>query len=884
MISGDFRRFNTPLFLLALLSSWTWMSCSNTKDTFLNRTGHNLSAHYNAYYNAGLKMEEALDKLALAHEDHYDRILSVFQYADAAKAKSVYPQLEDVMKRTSTVIARHTMFDKRGLEKPESEKWIDDNWVLYGKAQFFKHDYFEAIETFNYVESTYKKEPGRHVASMWLAKTYLELTELREAESKLDYLRNQSDFPKKSMWELQAVNADFYLQTKNYDKAIQYLTRAASLVKDREKKIRYNYILAQLHQQKKEYKQAFDLYTKVIKMNPKYEMAFNAKLSRARCYDVSLGSSESVYKELLKMERDPKNKEFLDQIYYALAGLAKNEGKDEEEIELLNRSIRSSTNNVNQKALSYLELAKINYSKPDYKTAQAYYDSTITNLGKDYPDYQEILSKRNSLTKLVKYMKTIETEDSLQLLSKLSPQEQKAAVDSYLQKEAQQKMEAQAAEQKKQIFNPSDTKRVNELNTATGSNWYFYNQQAISFGLTEFSKKFGTRKLEDNWRRSKKQDEFPGAEDVQFRDTTINVGRDTAGFSDANKRREMMINSIPISDEATEKSNAKIIEAYYNIGMIYREQLNDLKASAATFEELLRRFPTCKYQLQCYYQLYRTYASLGNIPKSEYYKNIILNEHGDTEYAEIIRNPNYASENAKKKSDLEIFYEETYRKYLNGEYATVIRRKSESDVQFPQNILVPKFDMLKTLSIGRTQPLPVFEASLKDIIRNYQNDSVRDVAQDILDYIHNKKDAEEVVEFVPVQENDTTAANRKIYTYLPDTLHDVILIFQNIGGPLSPDKLKNKISDFNSNNFASKNITMQDLLFDHRDKIFILKTFNNKQDALSYYSLLYDHDDVFGNVSPDAYKLYVISVNNLSTLLSEKKTQDYEDFYRNFYR
>ena len=243
MISGAFKRL--PYFLFVLVFCACWMSCSNTKDTIVNRTAHNLSAHYNGYYNAGLKLEEALDKLALSHEDHYDRVLTVFQYADATKAKAIYPQLEDILKRTTTSINRHTMYDKRGNEKPESEKWIDDNWLLYGKAQFFKHDYFEAIETFKFVEATYKKEPTRFLASMWLAKSYLELTELREAEEKLDYLRNQSEFPQKNKWEIEAVNADFYLQTKNYDKTIQHLIRAAVLVRDREKKIRYNFILAQ---------------------------------------------------------------------------------------------------------------------------------------------------------------------------------------------------------------------------------------------------------------------------------------------------------------------------------------------------------------------------------------------------------------------------------------------------------------------------------------------------------------------------------------------------------------------------------------------------------------------------------------------------------------
>ena len=882
MISGAFKRFHYFLFMLVFCACW--MSCSNTKDTIVNRTAHNLSAHYNGYYNAGLKLEEALDKLAQSHEDHYDRVLTVFQYADATKAKAIYPQLEDILKRTTTSINRHTMYDKRGNEKPESEKWIDDNWLLYGKAQFFKHDYFEAIETFKFVEATYKKEPSRFLASMWLAKSYLELTELREAEEKLDYLRNQSEFPQKNMWEIEAVNADFYLQTKNIEKTIQHLTRAAVLVRDREKKIRYNFILAQLYQQKGEFKQAYDLYTKIVKMNPKYEMAFNARLNRARCYDSSSGSSESVHKELLKMQKDPKNKDFMDQIYYALAGLSKNEGKEDEEIKFLNLSIRSSVGNQNQKALSYLELAKIFYSKPEYRNAQAYYDSTITNMSKDYPDYSDILTKRNSLTKLVKYMKTIETEDSLQRLSKLSLQEQSTYVDKYLTVEAEQKARVKQEEQSNQIFDPSKTANANAFNNAQGSNWYFYNPQAISFGLNEFIKKFGNRKLEDNWKRSKKQVSVSATDDLVVKENSLIQSNDSVSAKDTLNRRDNLLKSIPSGDEALLKSNSRIIEAYYNIGMIYRELLNDLKASAETFEELLRRFPTCKYQLQSYYQLYRTYAALGNSSKSDYYKNIILNEHGDTEYAEIIRNPNYANEKANKKSNLDIFYEETYRKYLNGEYASVISRKNESDLQFPQNILTPKFDMLKTLAIGRTQPLAAFEVSLNDIIRTYSSDSIKDVAQGILDFIHSKGPENIMpLETLPTAVDSTLTTDNQ-FSYLPDTLHVVVLIFQNIGGPLNPDQLKNKISDFNTKYFNSKNISFQDLLFDHRNKIFIFKSFKDKADAFQYSSLLNNHDEVFGNISTDAYQIYVVSVNNLSLLLRLKATDQYEDFYRDFYR
>ena len=123
------------------------------------------------------------------------------------------------------------------------------------------------------------------------------------------------------------------------------------------------------------------------------------------------------------MEKDPKNKDFLDQIYFAFAGLSKNEGDETAQVEYLNKSVRASTANVNQKALSYLELGKISFIKREYRIAQAYYDSTTSNLGNDYPDYTEILNRRNSLTKLVKNLRIIENEDSLQRMANLTPME-----------------------------------------------------------------------------------------------------------------------------------------------------------------------------------------------------------------------------------------------------------------------------------------------------------------------------------------------------------------------------------------------------------------------------------------------------------------------------
>ncbi|MFM2136539.1 MAG: hypothetical protein RL021_1939, partial [Bacteroidota bacterium] len=620
MYPRRFKRLFPGFFSLFVGSALLVMpGCSQTKDTFINRTCHNLSAHYNGYYNAGLKIDEGKAKLAQQHTDSYDRILRVFPYANAEKAKSIYPEMDDAIKRVSTVISKHTMYDKRGNEKPLSEHWIDDNWLRYGQAMFFKHEYFPAMEAFNYVELTYKRESGRYLASMWIAKTYLELTQLNEAENKLDYLRNINDFPKRHKWELEATAADFYVQVRNYEKAIDHLKYAAEKAPLREDRLRFMFILAQLYQQQDRYKEAFALYSKIIKMNPKYEMAFNARINRARCYDAGSGNSEEVKRELERLEKDPANADFLDQIYFAHAGIAKKEGRLEDEISYLNKSIRSSTTNKNQKSLSYLELAKMQFAKPDYRMAQAYYDSVITNMANDYPDYSEILQRRNSLTKLIKYLNTIAKEDSLQQLAKRSPEElDKMAADVLKKREEEAKRkkaeeeEAKRSTQANQIFNNDKQNQINQFNQQSGSNWYFYNAQAVSFGFNEFTKRWGNRKLEDNWRRINKESAAFTDTDQGVKEEGDQVAADTAKKADPEALKKDLLKNVPMTVEALEKSTTKIVDAYYNAAMLYREQLSDVPSSIRMFEELLARYPGNKFEVQSYYQLYRMCEKSGD--------------------------------------------------------------------------------------------------------------------------------------------------------------------------------------------------------------------------------------------------------------------------------
>ncbi|NNF02781.1 MAG: hypothetical protein HKN22_08855 [Bacteroidia bacterium] len=343
------------ILALIVLSLAVVSGCSTKKSTIITRTYHNVTAHYNGYFNAREKVKAGAKKLDASTKDNYDRLLKVFKYGDKAAAKSVYPEMDLAIKKASVVIDRHSIY----IDDKEHCAWIDDNFFLIGQAQFYKQDYWTAIETLKYVSAEYQDDPIRYKALVWLMKAYIELGKMPDTEYLIDFLRSRKDLERKVAEEFAATTAHYHIQLQEYEKAAEELSKALAISKKKKNKIRYTYIIAQLYQELNDYTNAFTYYNKVLKLNPPYEIAFNAKINRARSFDVNNADGEAVKKELYKMLKDDKNKDYLGQIYYALAGIAQNEGKEKDAINFYRLSIKNSETNSNQKAISYLELADI---------------------------------------------------------------------------------------------------------------------------------------------------------------------------------------------------------------------------------------------------------------------------------------------------------------------------------------------------------------------------------------------------------------------------------------------------------------------------------------------------------------------------------------------
>ncbi len=882
---------------MACLAVLFFSSCSRHRNTVFSRTYHWVTGRDNFFFNGRQQVREGFRLLSENHVDRYDRLLTVFRYADEKSAKNIFPQMDEAIKRFSTVIQRHSMI----FDGEEKNRWVRESYYWIGNAQFCKHDFWAAIETYQFVSASYPKEAIRYDALLMLVQCYLQLGKTPDAEFLLDYLRNEPAFPwQKRAGDFYAVAAAFQIQKNNFEKAAEELSQAILYTRSKKMRARYHFLLGQLYQKLEKYPLAVHHYQIAIRHAPSYEMEFNARINRARCFDISTGSQE-IKTQLQKMLRDDKNKDYLDQIYYALATLALKEGNEGEALQLFRQSVTSSTINTGQKALSYLELANYYYSKSDYHIAHGYYDSTLTFLSSDHPDYDRLFARKTSLTRLIRNLNIIQEEDSLLALANLSLSERQAIIESIIEKENQILKEKQAREdslkhEEKELEEipsgnrPFSFSRPPENPPLTGTSWYFYNPSAVDFGMKEFTRQWGNRKLEDNWRRSKRD------RVLEFTETTEEVRameedeqllaaqRDSLLKLEGEQRAKVYLDRIPDTPERIAQSKNKIIEAYYNAGLIYREQLQNFMAAATHLEEMLRRFPDNVYKLPVYYNLYRIYLSLNDTARANYYKDILLRDHEESEYARLITNPNYYQENLKKTAILQVYYENTYRAFKNRQYQDVINRKRNVDSLYPPNELSPRFALLEALAIGKLRPRHEFEAALKDVIARYPKDSVSLFAQAILEKIDYQAVPEggipeESIPSPPVEPSGKPAA--QLYRFIPDTVHYYVIAWP--AGTLDLNEMKIRFSDFNSAYFSIANLQISDAFLGMDNQFILIRSFPNKETGMNYYRYVIDSEDVVGDIDLKTIYMFLITPDNMITLAQQRNLKEYSAYFKEHY-
>ena len=313
------------------------------------------------------------------------------------------------------------------------------------------------------------------------------------------------------------------------------------------------------------------------------------------------------------------------------------------------------------------------------------------------------------------------------------------------------------------------------------------------------------------------------------------------------------------------------------------------KKSVETLEELLKRFPENKYKLSCYYQLYRTYMAMDNQPKADYYKNIILNDYPNTEYAQIIKDPKHAKDLLASKSEVEMFYIGTYSMYTSGKYAEALENCNKAESDFGKSPFIPKFSFIKALCIGRLQDIDAFDAALKQFVVKYPKDPIKDKAQDMIDAIKKQKEAPKPVVKTPGNDSTKTASPPKDtipagskFAFREDGEYYFVVIVDNGKGDLN--RFKQKLSNANTESFSTLDLNINSIFLDLQHQLVSVKTFDGKEKAMNYYNFFKGKPATFTDLVSGAYQYFIISAENYTTFYRDKNVNEYQDFFTENYQ
>ncbi|MHB1176715.1 MAG: type IX secretion system periplasmic lipoprotein PorW/SprE [Daejeonella sp.] len=704
--------FYSLLFFCIL--SFALTACNPQKQTVASRGMQNLTAHYNILYNANLLVDESERNIQLNTPDNYDRIISVYKEPTEITSQAEIKKLDDAILKANTIANEKSL-----------SNYVDDAYFLVAKANHLKANFFNASEFFTYVYKSYPEEKElRQAALAWKARSLIESERFDEAEATLDTALKYIKTGKESVADIYATRAQLHLYAGEDEQAITLLKQAIKYAKKRQNKIRWIYLTAQLQQLTNKTEAAYENYTEVVKSNAPFDMAFNANLNRISIQNELKGGTLSRSQQLRALLKDDKNRDFIDQIYFQIANTYADQKEPAKAIENYNLAIKNSTKNVTQKGLAYLKLAGIYLDQSDFVRSKAYYDSTLSALPKTYPDYDLISKKGSTLELLADRLTLIAREDTLQMLAMLPETDRELRIGALAREQSLKAINSTLPGNNIGSSLPGPSAAL--AKGVRDGKFYFNNSIALSQGLIDFKKRWGNRKLEDNWRRSQKSSsDITNAlsPDQAIANTPFQQPINDPTEANIESIRRSFSEGVPLTAEQKLISDQKIAAAYYDIGNYYKEVSLDSAEALNTYEALIRRFPDNSNKLAVYYNLYRLYRNV-NQAKSEEYKNILLNEYPASPFAKIILDPQYSQKVDEQEIAFNRFYNDVYDLYVNKRYSEVLSHINRYNEVLSGSVMPAQLNYLRALGIGRTQKLPLLETAFKELVDKYPDDKL----------------------------------------------------------------------------------------------------------------------------------------------------------------
>lgn len=909
----EFRHI-IPLLIAAIIVAAT--GCSTQKNTAKTRFWHSFKARYNTYYNGSLAYIDGSLEKENGNKDNFTETLPLYTVSNKQSRELGKANFDRAIEKCQKTIKLHsikrrpewtknrrkTEKDIEWLSRREYNPFLWRAWLLMGRSQFYKGSFDEAASTFAYMGRLYQTQPAIYAKSRaWLAKSYIEEGWLYDAEDVIRGMERDSiHWSARKEWDY--TYADYYIHTGDYAKAVPYLRRVIKHEMRRKQRAREWYLMGQLQAALGNKAEALKAYKKVVRQNPPYEIEFNARIAMTEV--LSGAQSKKMIGRLKRMAASDKNKDYLDQVYYALGNIYMARQDTANAISSYERGAAKATRSGIEKGVLMLRLGDIYWDMERYGDAQRCYGEAIGMLDKERKDYEQLSERSKVLDQLVPYTDAVQLQDSLQELARMPEAERNAAIDRTIaelkrkEREERRKQQEEDAQQTISQNSGNNAAQNNRPNAAQQNQqnanalWYFYNPMAVSQGKAAFEKLWGKRENADNWQRINKtvvatmQDE-PEMSQEQL-DSIAHaeaVADSLAQIADSAQndphRREYYLAQIPFTKEQVDASNKVIEDGLFNSGVIFKDKLDNLPLAEKQLTRLVSAYTDYERLADAYYHLYLLYMRKGDAPTADTYVARLKKEYPENEWTILLSDPHFV-ENARFGAAVEdSLYASTYDAFKAARYKEVAANVKVSTQRFPLGANRDKFVFIGGLGKLNEGDADGCLKDMKTVVEKYPQSGVATMAGMIVKGVGEGRrlrggqfdlagvwDRRTVV----LRDSDSTAVRQLsddrnaafVYTivYRPDSVDENKLLFE--------------LARYNFTSYMVRNfeIGVEDADGLHR---MTVSGFRNYDEALQYARQLHAQTSVARLIGNN--RTYVISEPNLPLLGRQYSYTDYEKFY-----
>lgn len=895
--------------------------CSSSKNTAGTRWWKAFNAHYNTYYNGTLAYIDGSLEKENGNKDNFTELIPLYTVGNKNSRELGKSNYDRAIQKSQKAIQRYSIkrrpeWDKNRKKTARDIEWLQRReynpflwkvWMLMGRSQFYEGDFDGAASTFNYMSRLYATQPAIYSrAQAWLAKTYVESGWLYDAEEVIRNARRDT-IPSVARKEWDYTLADYYIHTQHYAEAIPHLKKVIRHEMRRKQKAREYFLLGQIYALTNMNQDAYKAYQRAVRTNPPYELELNARVAQTEV--MAARQTGKMIGRLKRMAASDKNKDYLDQVYYAMGNIYLSQRDTAKAISAYERGGAKSTRNGVEKGVLMLKLGNLYWDKERFADALRCYTQAVGMLDKERKDYAQLTERSKILDALVPYTEAVHLQDSLQSLAKMDDAHRNAAIDRVIealkQKEKEEKRAQEAQDASNQLAEGNDMERQQQTSSqrqATASAaqqngaWYFYNPVAVQQGKQLFQRMWGKRKNADNWQRANKtvvadntSNTNIAAADSLFNSNTGNEATADSVSEDAKKlkpsddphTRAYYMAQIPFTDDQRKASNSILCDGLFNSGIIFKDQLGNLELSRKALERLDRDYPDYEKSDEVLYHLFLLYSRMGEATLAQQQVTKLKAKYPNSHWTTLLSDPNYLS-NARYGEQIEdSLYGATYDAFKTEHYTEVMANSRVSERRFPQGQNRDKFIFIYGLSRLNESDSQGCLAAMDTLVANFPESKLAELAGMIINGVKAGRQLRgghfDIGNFWQRRTDVLTEADKKkemklsnerntpfcfLLVYAPDSVRENQLLFQ--------------VARYN---FTSYLVRDFDIVIDDLDGIHRMRIsgFNNYDEARQYANQVMQQPSV--QKLTGKARAFIVSETNLPLLGAQFSYDDYSKFY-----